>query len=77
MENKLAAFIVDLATSPEKLTYYKDSEEDAMEEAGLNEQERNVLRSGNWKAICEFLGDDCTRPLTTGDQEGAGDQGDQ
>ena len=65
MENKLAAFIVELATSPEKLAYYKECEEEAMAEAGLLEQQRNVLRGGDWKAICEFLGDDCTRPMTS------------
>lgn len=63
LENHMAAFIAYLAISPQKLYEYLEDPERTMTEAGLSDQEKNVLRSGDWKMICEFLSPDDTRPL--------------
>lgn len=63
LENPMAAFIAQLAISPQKLYEYLEDPERTMTEAGLSDQERNVLRRGDWKMICEFLSPDDTRPL--------------
>lgn len=34
-----------------------------MEAGGLSEQDKEVLCSGNWNTICEFLGSEDTRPM--------------
>ena len=70
LENRLAGFIASLATAPQKLREYLDEPESAMAEAGLNEQEKEVLRSGSWQVICDFLGPDDTRPLLVVDDPG-------
>lgn len=79
MENKLAAFIAGLATSPEKLEAYLSGAESAMAGGGLSEEEKEVLRSGKWDVICEFMSDPGPRPVTDvqGPQEtgGTGDSG--
>ncbi len=63
LENRLAAFIAGLATSPRKLDDYREDPEEAMAAAGLSDQDKEVLRSGDWRIICESLGGDDTRPL--------------
>ena len=70
LENRLAAFIASLATAPQKLRDYLDDPEATMAEAGLSGQEKEVLRSGDWNVICEFLGPDDTRPLLVVDDPG-------
>jgi len=63
LENHMAAFIANLAISPQKLHEYLEHPEQAMTAAGLSDQEKAALRSGDWKVICEFLSPDDTRPL--------------
>ena len=63
LENRLAAFVANLATSPRTLEDYRDDPEAAMSAAGLSDQDKEVLRNGDWRIICEFLGSDDTRPL--------------
>ena len=72
-ENRLAAFIAELSTSPAKLDAYRADAEAAMDEARLGEEEKAVLRSGDWHAICEFLGDPGIRPVMT--SQGEEDEG--
>ncbi len=64
LENRLAAFVAGLATAPSQLERYREDPEAAMAEAGLSEQDKEALRSGDWNLICEFLGSDATRPMT-------------
>ncbi len=72
-ENRLAAFIAGLSTAPEQLRAYRENAEAAMDAARLGEDEKAVLRSGDWHAICEFLGDPGIRPLAGA--QGGGDPG--
>ena len=61
---RFAHFIAVLALNPDKLKQYKKDPEAAMEDAGLSEEERNLLRKGDFRLICEFLGDVGPRPIT-------------
>jgi ribosomal silencing factor RsfS len=69
LDNRLAAFVAGLATSPRQLAAYRDDPEAAMNAAELSEQEKEVLRSGDWSVICEFLGGDDTRPMLVSDDK--------
>lgn len=69
LENRLAAFIAELAVSPRTLEAYRDDREATMTAAGLSVEEKEVLRSGNWQNICEFLGGDDTRPMLVSEAE--------
>lgn len=63
LENHMAAFVASLAVSPQRLYEYMEEPELAMANAGLSDQEKDALRSGNWRIICELLSPDDTRPL--------------
>jgi len=63
LENHMAAFIAGLAISPQRLYEYMEEPEQAMTAAGLSDQEKAVLRQGDWKVICELLSPDDTRPM--------------
>lgn len=63
-KNRFAQFIADLALDPGKLAQYKKDPEAAMQAAGLTEEEKAVLRKGDFGIICEFLGDTGPRPIT-------------
>ncbi|HYU32878.1 MAG TPA: hypothetical protein VEW48_12010 [Thermoanaerobaculia bacterium] len=68
--DRFARFIADLALDPGKLAQYKGDAEAAMQAAGLNDEEKAVLRKGDFRIICEYLGDGA-RPITQ-DQGGPG-----
>lgn len=63
-ENRFAQFIADLALDPGKLAQYKKDPEAAMQAAGLSDDEKGVLRTGDFRIICEFLGDTGPRPIS-------------
>lgn len=70
-EQRFARFIADLALDPGKLAHYLEDPEAAMQAAGLDEEEKKVLRSGNFGFICQFLGSG-TRPIQGTEQVGPG-----
>ena len=74
-ENRLAAFVAELATSAERLQAYRADAEAAMEAARLGMEEKAVLRSGDWHSICEFLGEPDVRPVSTSQGGGLGNEG--
>ena len=61
---RFAHFIAVLALNPDELKRYKKDPEKAMEDAGLSDEEKAVLRKGDFRVICEFLGDPGPRPIT-------------
>jgi hypothetical protein len=63
---RFAHFIAVLALNPDELKRYKKDPEAAMEAAGLSEEEKGLLRKGDFRLICEFLGDTGPRPITYG-----------
>ena len=62
--DRFARFIADLALDPGKLARYKEDPEAAMQAAGLDDDEKGVLRTGNFNLICDYLGDSGARPIT-------------
>ncbi len=62
-DNRLGRFIADLATSPDKLRRYKADPEAAMTAAGLSDEEKRVLRTGDFRLICDYLGEPGPRPI--------------
>ncbi|HEX9669010.1 MAG TPA: hypothetical protein VGC93_05950 [Thermoanaerobaculia bacterium] len=62
-DNRLGRFIADLATNPATLKAYRADPEAAMSAAGLSENEKSAVRSGNFRAIVEMLGADEERPV--------------
>jgi hypothetical protein len=63
---RFAHFIAVLALNPDELKRYKQDTEKAMQEAGLSDEEKAVLRKGDFRVICDFLGDTGPRPITYG-----------
>lgn len=62
-DQRFAHFIADLALHPGKLAHYREDPEAAMQAAGLNDEQKNVLRSGDWKNICDYLVPSGERPV--------------
>ena len=62
-KNRFAQFIADLALDPGKLASYRKDAEAAMQAAGLSDEERAVLRKGDFRIICDYLGDTGPRPI--------------
>lgn len=65
--NRLGRFIAELAVNPRKLRDYKDDPEAAMSAANLSDEEKRVLRTGDFRVICDYLGDGGPRPIQMGD----------
>jgi hypothetical protein len=63
-EQRFAQFIADLALDPARLSHYQEDPEAAMEAAGLDDEEKAVLRTGNFQIICDYLGESGPRPVT-------------
>ena len=63
---RFAHFIAVLALNPDELKRYKKDPEKAMQDAGLSDEEKAVLRKGDFHVICDFLGDPGPRPITYG-----------
>lgn len=61
--NLFAHFIAELALNPQLLQQYRENPETVMEEVGLNKEEKRVLRKGDFKIICKYLGGS-QRPIT-------------
>jgi hypothetical protein len=53
--NRFSRFVADLALDPDKLADYMKDPEAAMQAAGLDDEEKDVLRTGDFRVICEFL----------------------
>lgn len=70
-EKRFARFIADLALDPGTLAHYMKDPEAAMQAAGLDDDEKGVLRSGNFGFICDFLVA-ATRPIPGTEQAGPG-----
>jgi hypothetical protein len=70
-EQRFARFIADLALDPGKLAHYMEDPEAAMQAAGLDDDEKGVLRTGSFGFICEFLGAGA-RPIPGTEQAGPG-----
>lgn len=62
-KNRFAQFIADLALDPGTLAGYKKDAEAAMQAAGLSDEEKGMLRKGDFRIICEFLGPTVPRPI--------------
>lgn len=71
-EQRFARFIADLALDPATLAYYKQDPEAAMQAASLDDDEKAVLRTGNFQIICDYLGETGERPGGTWVQGGPG-----
>ncbi len=54
-EQRFSRFVADLALDPDKLAHYMDDPEAAMQAAGLNDDQKGVLRTGDFGEICDFL----------------------
>ena len=61
--NLFAHFIAELALNPELLGRYLREPEAVMEDVGLNDDEKAVLRKGDFKIICDYLLPTRGRPL--------------
>jgi hypothetical protein len=60
---RFAHFIAVLALNPDELERYKQNPEKAMADAGLSDEQKEALRTGDFRVICEFLGDGGPRPI--------------
>jgi hypothetical protein len=70
-------FIAELALNPLMLEQYRNDPEAAMEAAGLDDDSKGALRSGDFNLICKMLGGSIPRPITefqTGPGSGPGGQ---
>jgi len=56
-------FIAELALNSRLLDRYRQDPEAVMEDVGLNEEEKGVLRKGDFQIICKYLGGS-QRPIT-------------
>ena len=50
--------LAEMSKDPAKQEAYRDHPEDEMDKAGLSEEDREVLRSGDRDTITAHLGDD-------------------
>jgi len=71
-KDRFAQFIADLALDPGKLAHYKKDPEAAMQAAGLSNDEKGVLRTGDFKVICDYLTPSGARPAPGEWQPGPG-----
>lgn len=70
--NLFSHFIAELALNPVLLGRYRHDPETVMEQVGLNDQEKDVLRRGDFKDICDFLAPTRDRPAPGDVQGGPG-----
>lgn len=61
---RFSHFIASLALNPARLAQYQKDPEAAMEAASLDDEEKAVLRTGNFEIICDYLGESGPRPVT-------------
>jgi hypothetical protein len=67
MPQNLMSFLSDLAVSPEKLARYQENPDEAMQEAGLNADERTALKSGDpAKVYASILAQSASKKPSTG-----------
>jgi len=71
-DNRFAQFIADLALDPGKLAQYQKDPEAAMQAAGLSDEEKAVLRTGDFNVICDYLAPSAERPSPGDWQPGPG-----
>ncbi|HKH47600.1 MAG TPA: hypothetical protein VKM72_23330 [Thermoanaerobaculia bacterium] len=60
---RFSHLIAELALHPARLAQYRNDPEKAMDDAGLSDEEKDVLRTGNFGSICDWLAD-TSRPIT-------------
>ena len=70
--NLFSQFIADLALKPGTLAQYLEDPEAAMQAAGLNDEEKAVLRKGDFRIICDYLVPARDRPAPEIDLGGPG-----
>lgn len=58
MPKKAADFVTTLSQDPQKREAYKADPEGTMDDHGLSEDDKAVLRTGDPDKIREYLGDD-------------------
>jgi Aromatic-ring-opening dioxygenase LigAB, LigA subunit len=56
--SKTADLIAKLSSDPDLLARYKSDPEAVMDEAGLSEEDKTVMRTNDPQKITEHLGDD-------------------
>lgn len=61
--NRLADFIRDLSENPDKLLDFQQDPDAVMDKAGLNDDEKELIRSGDEGRIAEALGFDTAARL--------------
>lgn len=69
---RFSYFIASLALNPVRLAQYQKDPEAAMQAASLDDEEKAVLRTGNFQIICDYLGETGERPGGTWVQGGPG-----
>lgn len=57
MSDNLRNFLLTLVEDLDKLEHFRNDPEGVMQEAGLPDQDREVLRSNNPQTIREYLGE--------------------
>lgn len=77
IENKLAKFIASLALTPKTQAAYRADPESTMAEAGLSEDQKAVLRGGDWRSIIEMIELPDERPLAEEQAGGKAEDGDE
>ena len=70
---RFSHLIAELALNPARLAQYRQDPEATMEAAGLSDEEKDVLRTGDFGTICDWLAD-TVRPITQ-NQGGPGSLG--
>lgn len=73
--SRLGSFVAGLATSPEQLRRYLADAEAAMAAAGLSEEEKAILRRGDFRVLCDFLDEGGPRPFPDPQPGGGGSGG--
>ncbi len=63
VNNRLGEFIANLALDTEKLERFRRDAEAEMTGSGLNEEEKAVVAKGDFRMICDYLGEVGPRPL--------------
>ena len=58
MPKKAADFVISLSKDPQKRAAFKQDPDGTMSAAGLSEEDKKVIKSGDPQKIREHLGDD-------------------
>ncbi len=58
MSKKALEYVVSVSEDPEKAQAHKDDPDAAMDAAGLSDEDKDILKSGDLERIRDHLGDD-------------------